>query len=401
MEGVVRSIDAKVLEEARRLREEIHRNPELSRCEHQTAKLVADTLRRYKFDEVKTGLAGTGVLGLLKGHKRGSTVALRAEMDALPVQEKTGLPYASQIPGRMHACGHDGHVAILLGAARVLSGMRDRFTGHIKFVFQPAEEAFGGARQLVCEGLLKDSPTISAIFALHGRPQIDLGQIELDEVPNAASNAFEIRIRGKGAHAAYPHNGVDPITIGCQVVSCLQQIVSRQVAPYQAAVVTVGSFRAGEQGNVIPEEAVLKGTIRTRDPRVNKQAVASVRRIAKGCSQALGAKAQVRIEIGYPRVRNHRGLMGLVRQVGVELLGERNVLDAKDATMGAEDFAFYLEEQGGVPGCMFRLGLATNVPVHTGDFDFGHEPLECGILMMSNVALRFLANPKAWIQENP
>lgn len=194
---------------------------------------------------------------------------------------------------------------------------------------------------------------------------------------------------------------MDPITIGCQVVSSLQQIVSRQVAPYQAAVVTVGSFRAGEKGNVIPDEAVLKGTIRTRDPRVAKKAMASVRRIAKGCSQALGGRALVRIETGYPRVHNHRGLMSLVRTVGIELLGKRNVLEAKDATMGAEDFAFYLEEQGGVPGCMFRLGLVTNTPVHTGSFDFGHEPLEPGILMMTNVALRFLFDPKAWIQETP
>jgi amidohydrolase len=311
-------------------------------------------------------------------------------MDALPIREKTGLPYASATDGEMHACGHDGHMAILLATARVLSGMREAILGVVKFIFQPGEERGGGARKMVEAGVLQN-PKVSAIFALHSRPQIEVGKIELDPVPGAASNPFEIRVIGKGCHAAYPHMGIDPIPIGCQIVTSLQQIVSRQVAPYQRAVVTVGAFHAGSRGNVIPEEAVLRGTIRTREPEVQKKVIGSVGKVAREIAGAFGAKVDVRIEDGSPRVANDLRLMELVRQVGVEVLGAGNVQDAKEATMGSEDFGCYLEEQGGVPGCLFRLGVETDEPVHSAQFDFGRRALESGILMMSNLAIRYLS----------
>ena len=387
---VITSIDQELLEEARKIREDLHRNPELAFQERRTAGMVAKYLHALGLEVVTEGVAGTGVVGLLRGERPGRTVALRAELDALPIREKTGLPYASISEGEMHACGHDGHMAILLATARVLSGRREDFEGVVKFIFQPGEERGGGARKMVDAGVLQN-PKVAGIFALHARPQIRVGEIELDMVPGAASNPFEIRITGKGCHAAYPHMGIDPIPIGCLIVNSLQQVVSRQVAPFKRAVVTVGAFHAGSRGNVIPEEAVLRGTIRTRDPQVQKQVVESVGRITQEITGAFGAEADVRIESGTPRVANTPRLMELVRQVGTDVLGADKVKDAEEATMGAEDFGCYLEEQGGVPGCLFRLGVETDESVHSSRFDFGHQALEPGILMMSNLAIRYLS----------
>jgi len=388
--AVITSISTEILEEAREIREDLHKNPELAFQERRTAGMVAKYLHAQGLEVVTEGVAGTGVVGLLRGERPGRTVGLRAELDALPIKEKTGLPWASVSEGEMHACGHDGHMAILLATARVLSGRREDVQGIVKFIFQPGEERGGGARKMVEAGVL-DNPKVAGIFALHARPQIPMGEIELDLVPGAASNPFEIRIIGKGCHAAYPHMGIDPIPVGCLIVNSLQQVVSRQVAPYQRAVVTVGSFHAGSRGNVIPEEAVLRGTIRTRDPQVQKKVIGSVGRIAQEIAGAFGAKVDVRIERGTPRVANAPRLMELVRQVGVEVLGADKVKDAEENTMGAEDFGCYLEEQGGVPGCLFRLGVETDDPVHSARFDFGHRALEPGILMMSNLAIRCLS----------
>lgn len=388
--GLVTDIDPAVLAEAREIREDLHRHPELAYQERRTASLIVDRLHGRGVEVIAEGMAGTGVVGMLQGGRPGGCVGLRAEMDALPLIEKTGLEYASLNPGVMHACGHDGHMSILLASARVLASLKRDIPGTIKFIFQPGEESDGGAKKMVADGLLRDKPEIQAMFALHSRPQINPGQIELDPVPSAASNAFEIRVLGKSTHAAYPHKGTDPIAIGSQIVTALQQVVSRQVAPFDTVVVTVGSFKAGDSGNVIPPEALLRGTVRTRDPQIRDRVLESVTRIAKGCAEALGGQAQVEFKPGYPRVRNHPGLMELVRSVGIDLLGPENVLDAAEPTMGAEDFSFYLEEQGGVPGCMLRLGVQTDEPVHSAIFDFGHEALEPGILMMTNIAIRYL-----------
>jgi amidohydrolase len=388
--GLVTDIDAGLLLEAREIREDLHRNPELAYQERRTASLIAERLRDWGVEVIAEGMAGTGVVGMLQGDRPGGCVGLRAEMDALPITEESGLEYASVNPGVMHACGHDGHMSILLTSARVLAGLKREIAGVIKFIFQPGEEFDGGAKKMVAAGLLRDKPEIQAIFALHSRPQIGPGQIELDPIPSAASNAFEIRILGKSTHAAYPHEGTDPIAIGSQIVTALQQVVSRQVAPFDTVVVTVGSFQAGNRGNVIPPEALLRGTIRTRDPQLRDRVIESVTRIAEGCAGALGGRARIEFKTGYPRVRNHPGLMDLVRRTGVDLLGPENVLDATRPTMGAEDFAFYLEEQGGVPGCLLRLGVQTDEPVHSAFFDFGHEALQTGILMMTNIAVQYL-----------
>lgn len=388
--GWIRLVDEGYLADADRLRQDFHRHPELAFQERRTAGVVAERLRAWGAEVVAEGVAGTGVVGLIRGGRPGRCVALRAEMDALPIEEQTGLAFASIHSGIMHACGHDGHMAILLTCARMLAEVRQRLAGSIKFVFQPAEEQGAGAARMVEAGVLREEPAVDAIFALHARPRVAPGRIELSPVPSAASDAFTIRVHGTGCHAAYPHLGTDPIAIGCQIVTALQQIVARQVAPFDSAVVSVGSFHAGSRGNIIPAEAELGGTVRTRDPRVRKQVIAAVERIVTGCARALGGRAELQLRQGYPRVCNHPALTGLVRKVGLELLGAGNVLDATEATMGAEDFAFYLEEQGGVPGCLFRLGVETEVFVHTPAFDFGHDALAPGILMAANIALQYL-----------
>jgi len=389
---IIKSIDPDILDRIRQIREDLHQHPELAFREKRTAAIVVEQLTKASIEIVAEGMATTGVVGLLRTSRPGRCVALRADMDALPVEEETQLAYQSQNPGVMHACGHDGHCAVLLGAAKVLAGMRDSLCGSVKFIFQPGEEKSEGARLMVEAGVLTCSQAVQAIFGLHARPQIQAGQIELDVIPNAATNPFQIRIKGQGTHAAYPHQACDPIAIGSQIVCALQQVVSRRVAPYEAAVVTVGAFQAGSRGNIIPDQAILKGTIRTRQPAVQKTVVAAVRSIATGVARAMGAECEIEIEPGTPRLRNDEKLLELVRQVGAETLGAEDVLEASMATMGGEDFSQYLEEQGGVPGCMFRLGVETDAPIHTAKFDFGQAALEPGILMMSNVAIRYLSD---------
>jgi len=380
-----------ILAEIGSLREDIHRHPELAFEETRTARIVCDYLERAGVEVAARAVAGTGVVGLLRGERSGPCVALRADMDALPIEERSGLAYRSQNPGVMHACGHDGHTAVLLGAARLLAGVREQLPGCVKFIFQPGEEHGNGARRMVEAGVLTDAPAIGAIFALHARPQIGAGQIELDPVPGAATNPFELRVIGRGTHAAYPHLGIDPIVIGSQIVCALQQVVARRVAPGTAAVVSVGSFQAGQSGNIIPAQAILKGTIRTREPDVRKNVVEAVRGIACEVARALGGECQVEVEEGTPRLRNDPELMELVARVGMDILGEHNVIRHSQITMGAEDFSFYLEEQGGVPGCLFRLGVETDETIHTSGFDFGSAALEPGMLMMANVAIAYLS----------
>ncbi len=393
MTRCIRDVDSVTLAWAERLRQELHRYPELAFNEHHTAAMVAEALRSLGLDAVHDGVAGTGVIGVLRGVRPGKTVALRADMDALAIDEDTGLAYASTRPGLMHACGHDGHTAVVLGAARLLTQQRAELAGQVKFIFQPAEEEGAGAKVLVTAGVLRDEPPIEAIFALHGRSEVPLGSIELDPIPSAATNPFDVRVQGVESHGAYPHRGIDPIPIAAQLVTALQQVVSRRVAPYESAVVTIGSFHAGAQRNVIPREAVLQGTIRTRDPAVQTRVVDEVRRIVTGTAAAFGARAEIQFLEGYPRVSNDPTLMELVRAVGRELLGSDNVHEAHEQTMGGEDFAYYLTEQGGVPGCMFSLGLGCRAQLHTAQFDFGAPALPYGILMLANLARQYLDNP--------
>jgi amidohydrolase len=385
----VTKVNKGLLVRTRRLREDLHRHPELGYQEKRTASLVARVLRKAGVDEVRTGLAETGVLGLLRGARPGRTVALRADMDALPIDEQTGLPYASVNKGVMHACGHDGHTAILLAVAELLAGLRERITGNVRFIFQPAEEGGVGGRRMAEAGCLKH-PDVAAIFGLHSWSTVRAGQIELSPTPNVAMNGFRMDIKGKGGHGAHPDVCVDPVVIGAQIITAAQTIVSRERRPDQPAVLSFCSFNAGTKDNIIPDSARVLGTIRAMDMQTLRAVRRALGRLARGVAESMRAQVTIVDSETYPPVRNDPGLLELVRAVGIELLGERNVLPSREQSMGSEDFAFYLPDQGGVPGVLFRLGVGGKAGLHTARFDFGSAALEPGILMLGNVALRAL-----------
>ena len=385
----VTGVSKRLLDKTRRTREDLHRHPELGFQEVRTSALIAERLRKLGLDEVRTGVAVTGVVSLLRGAEPGPTVALRADIDALPIREETGLPYASATDGLMHACGHDGHTAILLAVAELLAGMRQKLRGNVKFFFQPAEEGGAGGARMVEEGCMKN-PDVDAVFALHARNTIKPGQIQLSLTPNAGVQGFAMDIQGVGGHGAYPHVTVDPIAIGAQIITAAQTIVSREVGPAEPAVLSFCVFQAGTKSNIIPETAHLEGTIRSMEVSGLKRIRRSLGRVAQNVARAMRGSVSFTDKEGYPPVKNDPEMLDLVGDVGAELLGKRNVLPQAEQRMGAEDFAFYLEDQGGAPGVMFSIGVETDENLHTPRFDFGTAALEPGILMMTNVALRAL-----------
>ncbi len=377
-------LDSEAIADMRRWREQLHRIAELGFAEHRTAAFLIETLKGLGPDELTEGIAGTGLVALFRGGRPGPCIAVRAELDALPITEATGLPYASVTPGVMHACGHDGHMAISLGLAAWLSAHKEELAGSVKLIFQPAEEDGGGGAKMVDWGVLKD-PVVDFIFALHARPEIKAGQIELDDVPNAYADGFDIRIKGASGHGGYPHIGRDAVVMASQLVMNLQQVVSRRSAPVDPVVLSIGRIQAGTARNVIADEAVLGATIRTRCPDVRRRVFADLERISKETAAAFGGTAELQHFEGYPRVVNDPTLLSRVRELASDLLGEDRVLTATEATMGGDDFGFYLEEAGGVPGCSIRLGVESNASLHTGGFDFGHEALASGTLLLINL----------------
>ncbi len=379
-----------VLTAARKLREDLHRHPELAFREERTAGVVARELRRAGLDDVRTGVGETGVVALLRGGRPGRCIALRADIDALPIQEESDAPYASVNAGVMHACGHDGHTAILLSVARVLAGMRDDVPGTIKFIFQPAEEGEAGGQRMAEAGVMRD-PDVDAIVALHASSGLGAGRIQLASVPYVAMNGFHIAIAGKGGHGAVPETTVDPILIGAQIVTAAQSIISREKRPDQPVVLSLCTFHAGTKENIVPESARIEGTIRAVDMKSLHSTRRALERVANGIARAMRGHVEVVDHQVYPPVLNDPSLLGIVREVGVELLGRRNVVEASVQRMASEDFAFYLPDQGGAPGAMFQLGIETKENHHTPRFDFGSAALEPGILMMLNVALRAAA----------
>jgi amidohydrolase len=311
-------------------------------------------------------------------------------MDALPIREQTGLPYASVNDGVMHACGHDGHVAVLLATARVLAQMREGMAGNVKLIFQPAEEGGAGGKRMVEAGCLQD-PEVDVIFALHARSGIRPGQIQLALTPNVGVNGFEMTVRGKGGHGARPHDCVDPVAIGAQIITAAQTIVSREMRPDRPIVLSFCSFQAGTKNNIIPDTAKLMGTIRAVDMKDLSRVRRALGRLAGNVARSMRGQVTIHDDELYPPVKNDARLLEVVRGVGAELLGKRNVLEAQEQRMGGEDFAFYLADQGGAPGVIFSLGVESRENLHSARFDFGAAALEPGILMMANLALASLA----------
>ena len=386
-----------------RLREHIHQYPELGNREFNTAALVADHLRALGFDEVHTGIAHTGVVGILRGGLPGPVVAVRADMDALPVTEMTPYPFRSTVRttylgqevGVSHACGHDIHVAVQLGVASVLAGMRDELPGTVKFIFQPAEEGpppgeDGGARMMVAEGVLQD-PAPSAIFGLHSFAEMEVGKVGFTSGPAlAAVDHFKIRILGLQAHGAAPHLGIDPIVMASQAVGAFQTIRSRNLPPLEPSVVTVGIIRGGTRFNIIPHVVEMEGTVRTYNPDVRDEVEQRMGEILAGITAAGGGTYELEYDRGTPATINdpalgERMLPTLARAVGAE-----NVVDL-DPTMGGEDFAYFANE---VPGFFFRLGQVipggTSGGHHTPDFQADNSAVPVGIRAMTNLLLDYL-----------
>ena len=386
----IQSVIAQVTPDAITTRHHLHQNPELSHQEQATSELVAARLRALGLDEVRTNVGGYGVVGLLRGGANiagnGSTIALRADMDALPILEQADLPYKSCKPGVMHACGHDGHTATLLGTAATLVQLRDQIPGRVQFVFQPAEETVGGATEMCAEGVMDG---IDAIVALHGWPGMAVGQIGVRPGPMMASaDTFDITIKGRGAHAAMPHIGIDPIVTGAQIIMALQTLASREVSPVEPVVVTVGQFHAGTAYNIIPGTAEIKGTVRCLSRELRQEMKERVERIVAGICQAMRAEYTFGYRFGTPVTINDVGINALVSEVGGEVLGRENVVLLEAPSMGAEDFAVYLEH---APGAMFRLGVGENVtPLHTPTYDFADEAVPVGIRLFTNIVLRYL-----------
>lgn len=355
-------------------RRDLHAHPETAFEELRTSDFVAEKLNEWGI-EVHRGLATTGVVGVLKGQKNnGRAIGLRADMDALHLTELNEFEHRSKNEGKMHGCGHDGHTAMLLGAARYLAETKN-FDGTVNFIFQPAEENEGGGRVMVEEGLFEKFP-VEAVYGLHNMPGIPAGQVGMRVGPAmAAFDIFEVTVDGVGAHAAMPHLGVDAVVITSQIVTALQTIASRRVDPLESVVVSVTQFHAGDTWNVIPQQAVIRGTVRSFKKEIQEQAEADIRRIAQGICEAQGATMSMRYERRYPAVVNTSLETDIAAEVAAEVVGETNVEVGAPPLMGSEDFAYMLQEK---PGCYIWLGNGADgqpggCSVHNPHYDFNDD----------------------------
>jgi len=377
-------------------RRDFHMHPELSNREERTARVVAERLKALGLDEVKTGVARHGVVALLKGGKPGPVVAVRADMDALPINETIDVPYKSKNPGVKHACGHDVHTTVALGVAEVLSKMRGEISGSVKFIFQPAEEGAppgeeGGAGLMIKEGVL-ENPKPSAIFGLHTEPNVQAGQIGYHSGPAmASSDTFQIIVRGKGAHGAQPHNGIDAVVVAAECVLALQNIRSRRIDPLEPLVITVGTINGGQRFNVIAGEVKMTGTMRTHNEQVRERAIAMMRETLRNVTAAYGATFELNFEGSNPVTYNEPSLVEETLPTMRRVVGQSNLVALKPF-MPAEDFSQY---QKIVPGFYYFLGVGNRARGitagwHTPEFDVDEESLVVGVKVMSNVVLDYL-----------
>jgi hippurate hydrolase len=383
----------------RAIRRDIHAHPELKFEENRTAEIVSSALRGFGIDEIHTGLGKTGVVGILRGRPGSKMLGLRADMDALPMTELNAFEHKSQYAGKMHACGHDGHTATLLAAAKIMSADRD-FAGSVAFIFQPAEEGGGGARAMIVDGLFERFPC-DAVFAIHNWPGLRVGEFGLNPgAMMASSNEFEITVCGKGAHAAMPHLGVDPVLIASHLIQAFQSLVSRETKPIDATVVSVTQINAGEATNVIPDTCVMKGTVRTFSAQALDTIEQGMARICKQLPLAFNAHADFSFLRNYPPTINHAKEAMLAADVAAEIVGESMVQRHVEPTMGAEDFAYMLQEK---PGAYIFLGNGdTSGPhrsaghglgpctLHNPSYDFNDDLIPIGATFWQLLAKRFL-----------
>ena len=370
-------------------RRDIHAHPELAFEERRTADLVASALEEAGI-EMHRGLAGTGVVGILKAGTRERAIGLRADMDALPLNEQNGFPHRSKHEGKMHACGHDGHTAMLLGAAEYLAATRN-FDGTVYFIFQPAEETAGGARVMIEEGLLERFP-MDQIFGMHNWPGLPAGQFAVHSGPvMACSDQFDIIVRGHGAHAAMPHQGRDPVLAGAALIQSLQSVVSRTVDPLESVVLSITRLRAGKAYNIIPDEVRIGGTLRAFRNELRDLAESSMEHICQGIGVAHGVQIELDYRRGYPPTFNSAAEAALCRTVAARIVGEGNVVTDRPPSMGSEDFAYFLNER---PGCYVWIGNGTGeggCMLHNPHYDFNDDILTLGASYWVRLAEHLLA----------
>jgi len=378
-------------------RRDFHMHPELSNREVRTSKVIAEKLKALGFDDIRTGVSNTGIVALLKGGKPGPVVAIRADMDALPIEETMDVPYKSQNKGVKHACGHDVHMTVALGTAELLSRMRNEIAGSVKFVFQPAEEGppegeDSGAVRMIREGAL-DNPRPKAIFALHTNPNLEAGTIGYAPAAVlASSDSVTVRVIGQKVHAAWPHQGIDPVFVASEIVMGLQSIRSRRIDPVEPIVLTFGSIHGGNRHNIIADEVRLEGTLRTHNEAVREKAISLVREIVNGVAGSHGAKAEVSWSPrSNPPTVNDTKLVEATLPVMRKTLGDANVVHVPPV-MGAEDFSYFQKE---IPGFMYWLGVGNKAKgitamLHTPDFDVDETSLTTGVKVMTSIVLDYL-----------
>jgi hippurate hydrolase len=357
-------------------RRDLHAHPELLYDVHRTAATVADKLKSFGCDEVVTGIGRTGVVGVIKGRTPGpdKVIGMRADMDALPILEETNLPYKSTVPGKMHACGHDGHTAMLLGAARYLAETRN-FAGTAVVIFQPAEEGGAGGKAMVQDGMM-DRFGIKQVYGMHNHPGMPIGSFGIKPGPTMASaDHLIIEIEGKGAHAARPHASVDTIVVGCQMINQLQTIVSRNVDPLESAVVSICQFQAGTTDNVIPQTATLRGTVRALKSEVRDLVQKRMQEVVDGTAALYGAKAKLKYHPGYPVLNNHEKETEFAASVAGGVAGDDKVDTTIPPVMGAEDFSFMLNER---PGAFIFIGNGDSAGLHHPAYNFNDDVIPFG-----------------------
>lgn len=376
-------------EEIVRMRRDLHRNPELGFQEQRTSGLIAERLERLGLEVTRA--AGTGVIGLLRGGRPGKTLLIRADIDALPLQERGTADYCSQVPNVMHACGHDAHISAALATARVLAGERERLSGNVKFMFQPAEEGPGGAEPMIAAGVL-DEPRVDAAVALHVWNDLPVGTVAVRPGPvMAAADELSITVLGKGGHGAAPHNTIDPVVVAAHLITALQTVASRQIDPLSSVVVSICSIHAGKAFNIIPPECELLGTVRSFDPAIRAGLPLRIERIVQGVTGAFDASYRMNYRHGYPPTVNDREMTAFVRACASALPCVEQVIEG-EVSMGGEDMAYVLQK---VPGCYFMLGSSNpargiDSPHHSPTFDVDEHCIPIGVEIFCAVARQYL-----------
>ena len=382
---------AEIKAELAKIRRDFHRNPELGECEFRTMDKICEYLNKWGIEYI-SGVANTGVVAIIRGKGKGKTVGVRADMDALPIAEENEVSYKSAVNGVMHACGHDAHVTIALGAAKILKEIEDNINGNVKFIFQPAEETVGGADRMIKEGCLKN-PDVDYIIGLHVDPNLNTGQIGVKYGKMmASSDELTIRIKGKSTHGAHPDEGIDPIFIASNLVVSLQSLVSRNLSPVNSAILTIGTIHGGTKGNIIPDEVIMTGILRTLDDNTRAYMKKRIKETVEGIAASFGGEGTLGIRESYGSLINDDNIVNLVRNTAENILGSDNVIVKEHPSMGTEDFSYFSKM---VKACFYNLGCRNEeknkiYPIHSSKFDIDEDCLPIGVMLQAASVIELL-----------